>query len=106
MSETLVTFALCSAMFPRPRFVLAPAAVFAPVPPDVIATTPLKVKLPEAVIGPPVKVNPVVPPFASTLVTVPAPATADQIKLDPFQLRKVEAVFGAVMNDVAFAPGW
>ena len=51
--------------------VLAPEAVVAPVPPLATAKVPPSVMVPLAVIGPPVAVNPVVPPLTSTEVTVP-----------------------------------
>ena len=57
-----------------PKFVRAVAASVAPVPPLATARVPPSVRVPEAVIGPPVNERPVVPPLALTLVTVPAPA--------------------------------
>ena len=54
-----------------PRLVRATAAVVAPVPPLAIANVPPSVSVPLVVIGPPENVSPVVPPEASTDVTVP-----------------------------------
>jgi hypothetical protein len=52
------------------------------VPPFAILNTPPKVKVPELVIGPPVKVNPVVPPDTSTDVTAPkAEVSTPTVKL-------------------------
>ena len=62
-----------------------------PVPPALIASVPPSDRVPADVIGPPETVSPVVPPEPSTLVTVPAPATAPQTKLLPLHLRKVSA---------------
>lgn len=53
-------------------------SVAAPVPPLATASVPPKVSVPLEVIGPPVKVRPVVPPEPSTLVTVPVPDTDTQ----------------------------
>ena len=53
------------------------------VPPLAIANVPPKVNVPDAVIGPPVKVKPVVPPEPSTEVTVPTPATDCQVGAEP-----------------------
>jgi hypothetical protein len=83
-----------------PRLDSAVAASVAPVPPLTTARVPLRVKVPEAVIGPPVNVSPVVPPLAFTDVTVPAPATASQIRLDPFHFKKVSVTVGADTNPV------
>ena len=47
------------------------AKVESPVPPFPPIKVPLKVTVPEVVMGPPAKVSPVVPPDASTEVTVP-----------------------------------
>ena len=44
-----------------------------PVPPFAVPSVPPSVNVPETVMGPPVNDKPVVPPEASTLVTVPAP---------------------------------
>jgi len=44
-----------------------------PVPPFAAANVPPRVKVPEVVIAPPVKVKPVVPPEPLTEVTVPTP---------------------------------
>ena len=54
------------------------------------------VKVPETVMGPPVNVMPVVPPEASTLVTVPAPVTVyhDGFALAPFVRSNWPAVPG------------
>ena len=60
-----------------PRFVRAPAAVVAPVPPLLIAKVPWSVMVPVFVIGPPVVVSPVVPPDTPTLVTPPEPPMID-----------------------------
>jgi len=68
------TFASVYRFPPRvvaPRFVLAAAAVVAPVPPLATAKVPAKVIVPLVVIGPPLVVRPVVPPDTATLVTVP-----------------------------------
>jgi hypothetical protein len=54
-------------------FVSAVAASVAPVPPLAKANVPASVSVPDVVIGPPLKVKPVVPPEAATDVTVPAP---------------------------------
>lgn len=54
---------------PRPRFVLAPESVVAPVPPFAIPRVPASVRVPLVVIGPPEKDKPVVPPEAFTLET-------------------------------------
>ena len=51
------------------------------VPPLAIPSVPPSVSVPEDVTGPPVKVMPVVPPEASTLVTVPT--TVEAIKIEP-----------------------
>ena len=56
------------------------------VPPFPIANTPLMVKVPVAVIGPPLKVSPVVPPEALTLVTVPLVEVA-QLGIPPARVR-------------------
>ena len=56
-----------------PPNVMVFVPLLTPVPPLVPISVPLSVRVPEAVIGPPVNVMPVVPPEASTLVTVPAP---------------------------------
>ena len=49
------------------------------VPPLATPSVPPKVSVPDDVIGPPVKVKPVVPPEPSTEVTVPTPATDVQV---------------------------
>ena len=46
------------------------------VPPFAMARVPPKVRVPDVVIGPPVRVSPVVPPEPSTEVTVPDPPPA------------------------------
>ena len=46
-----------------------------PVPPLTAPSVPASVSVPADVIGPPLKVRPVVPPLALTEVTVPAPET-------------------------------
>ena len=46
-----------------------------PVPPLTAPSVPASVSVPADVIGPPLKVRPVVPPLALTEVTVPAPVT-------------------------------
>ena len=51
--------------------VSAVAASVAPVPPLATARVPPSVSVPLVVIGEPVKLRPVVPPEAATLVTVP-----------------------------------
>jgi hypothetical protein len=48
-----------------------PVNVVAPVPPDATANVPPNVTVPAPLIGPPLKLSPVVPPEAFTLVTVP-----------------------------------
>ena len=48
-------------------------AVVCPVPPFAMFNVPPNVSVPDEVIGPPVTVNPVVPPDPLTLVTVPTP---------------------------------
>ena len=53
------------------------------VPPLAVPSVPLSVRTPVVVIGPPVKVMPVVPPDASTLMTVPVPVTVDQVGGEP-----------------------
>ncbi len=53
-----------------------PVEVVVPVPPLATARVPPRVSVPEVVIGEPVKVSPVVPPLAATLVTVPLPEVA------------------------------
>ena len=55
------------------RLVRALAAVVAPVPPLSTSSVPPRVIVPDVVIGPPVAVNPVVPPDTLTDVTVPMP---------------------------------
>jgi len=57
--------------------------VVKPVPPAPIPSVPPKVSVPELVIGPPVKVSPVEPPEALTLVTVPAPDTVAHVGSAP-----------------------
>jgi hypothetical protein len=52
------------------------------VPPLDVINVPAIVKVPDDVIGPPEKLNPVVPPDASTEVTVPPPPVA-AIVIDP-----------------------
>ena len=59
---------------PVPLPIKYPVSVVAPVPPLATPNVPLSVSVPDPVIGPPVNVNPVVPPEAFTLVTVPDPA--------------------------------
>ena len=61
-----------------------PVDVLVPVPPFATASVPVIVREPEVVMGPPAKVNPVVPPETFTDVTEPvllqvgvAPAPAD-----------------------------
>jgi hypothetical protein len=56
-----------------PKFVSAVAASVAPVPPLATPSVPPRVSVPVDVIGPPVNDRPVVPPLASTLLTVPVP---------------------------------
>jgi hypothetical protein len=68
-----------TAIVPRPSAVLAAESVVAPVPPLAIANVPPRVNVPEVVIGPPVKVRPVVPPEPFTDVTVPVPARYAQV---------------------------
>ena len=66
-----------------PNAVKASGAVVDPVPPLATASVPPRVNVPDAVIGPPVKLKPVVPPEPSTLVTVPTPATDVQVGAEP-----------------------
>ena len=54
-----------------------------PVPPLLVANVPPKTNVPEVVIGPPVKVNPVELPLASTLVTVPEVVVAQDKAPEP-----------------------
>jgi len=54
-----------------------------PVPPLATARVPLRVKVPVVVIGPPVKVSPVVPPLASTEVTDPPPPELVHVGVAP-----------------------
>ena len=64
-------------------------------PPLATARIPPKVRVPEAVIGPPVKVKPVVPPEPSTLVTVPEPpppAACTGTQAEPFHAFRVAGV--------------
>lgn len=51
-----------------------PGAVLVPVPPLATARVPPNVRVPELVIGPPVRVSPVEPPEPLTEVTVPSPS--------------------------------
>ena len=60
-----------------------------PVPPLATAKVPAKVIVPDDEIGPPLVVNPVVPPLTSTLVTVPAPAGVAQ---EPSPRQNVDAL--------------
>jgi len=78
-----------------PKFVRAVAASVAPVPPLATARVPANVIVPAEVIGPPEAVRPVVPPETLTLVTVPAPATASQIRVEPFHFKNVSVTVGA-----------
>ena len=64
----------------------AAANVDAPVPPLAIASVPARVTVPEEVIGPPLVVNPVVPPETSTLVTEPAPGPVNATVMAPLPL--------------------
>lgn len=66
----------CVDKVPRPRLVRAPEAVVAPVPPLSRSSVPASVSVPLVVTGPPEKVRPVVPPLASTDVTVPVVAVS------------------------------
>ena len=68
------------AIDPSPRFVLAPAASVAPVPPFATTNVPASVIVPLVVIGPPEVVRPVVPPDTFTLETVAAAETEDANK--------------------------
>lgn len=58
-----------------------PVEVVTPVPPFATASVPPKVSVPLVVIGEPLKVRPVVPPDAATLVTVPVPPVAAIVML-------------------------
>ena len=53
------------------RALNAADVVVCPVPPLTTASVPANVTVPDVVIGPPLVVNPVVPPLTLTLVTVP-----------------------------------
>ena len=69
------------------RIWFKPGAVDVPVPPFATASVPPNDKVPDVVIGPPVKVRPVVLPVMLTEVTVPRPrddvATADTTPFVP-----------------------
>ena len=54
-----------------------------PVPPLATARVPASVRVPLVVIGEPLKVRPVVPPEAATLVTVPVPPPLAAIVIAP-----------------------
>ncbi len=76
---------------------LIPSAVATPVPNDVMPVPPLatakvppRVKVPEVVIGPPVRVSPVVPPEPSTLVTEPVPKPRDEVATQAGALEPVD----------------
>lgn len=60
-----------------------PLSDVAPVPPFATARVPPSVIVPDAVIGPPVAVKPVVPPLTSTLVTVPPVAPGAAMVKEP-----------------------
>ena len=55
----------------------------APVPPLATINVPPRVKVPDTVMGPPVKVNPVVPPEPLTLVTEPPAEGVAEIVMPP-----------------------
>ena len=76
MAEGLVKVNKLLPTVVAPKLVRAPAAVVLPVPPFATANVPAIVIVPLVVTGPPLKVKPVVPPDASTLVTVPVPLMA------------------------------
>ena len=57
-----------------------------PVPPPWTPRVPLKVKVPEPVIGPPVKESPLIAVLALTLVTVPPPPAVASIVMLPAPL--------------------
>ena len=78
--------------------------VVCPVPPFATAKVPANVNVPDVVIGPPLNDMPVVPPDASTEVTVPAPATAPHTNAEPSDFRNVSADAGAVTKLVEPAP--
>jgi hypothetical protein len=59
-----------------------PVEAVTPVPPLATARVPPSVSVPEVVIGPPVRVRPVVPPEPLTLVTEP-PEPVAEIVIDP-----------------------
>ena len=63
-----------------------PVLVVTPVPPLATASVPASVTVPEEVIGPPLVVNPVVPPETSTLVTEPAPGPVNATVMAPLPL--------------------
>src|SRR3989344_1862616 len=67
--------AVVVAMFPAalPYKTVPELMVAQPVPPFATARMPPRVRVPEEVMGPPVRVRPVVPPEPSTEVTVPVP---------------------------------
>ena len=60
----------------------SPPKVVEPVPPLATMSVPPKVKVPEVVNGPPVRVSPVVPPEPSTEVTEPAPVPAQVPRIE------------------------
>ena len=68
---------------PLPRMTLLAVRVVRLVPPLATASVPASVTVPEEVIGPPLVVNPVVPPETSTLVTEPAPGPVNAMVIAP-----------------------
>ena len=71
---------------PLPRITLLAVRVVRLVPPLATASVPASVTVPEEVIGPPLVVNPVVPPETSTLVTEPAPGPVNATVMAPLPL--------------------
>ena len=71
-------------------------------PPLVSAKVPPRVRVPEEITGPPVKVMPVVEPSALTLVTVPVPgAEADSVLpvIDRLEPRLISPMLVPVASD-------
>ena len=90
---------LCAAL----KFVRAPVAVVAPVPPLSTSSVPASVMVPEVVTGPPEVVRPVVPPETSTDVTVPEPppvlALFSRFRKNRYQSRETSPVRSSVIGD-------
>lgn len=86
------------------RFVRAPAAVAAPVPPLATFSVPAKVIVPDVVTGPPDVVKPVVPPDTLTEVTVPDPpppvlALFSRLRKNRYQSRETSPVRSSIIGD-------